>query len=136
MTTRAASARSTWEAPASSARSTTCSAAGSPSCGATTSPYLEQPYDPDFPGEDPDRSLWIGETGIRLVLHRLAPSTGNADRLAALIHANRSDERCELMWGSPGTMLAANAMHELTGDPGAALDLADCLAGAGAVPAA
>jgi hypothetical protein len=26
------------------------------------------------------------------------------------------DERCEVMWGSPGTMLAAGAMHELSGD--------------------
>jgi hypothetical protein len=80
-------------------------------------PYLEQPYDQDFPDDDPDRSLWMGETGIRLVLQRLAPSAENADRLAALIHSNAHDERCELMWGSPGTMLAANALHELTGDP-------------------
>jgi hypothetical protein len=78
-------------------------------------PYLEQPYDPEFPGFDEERSLLMGETGIRLVLHRLAPSAGNADRLAELIHANMRDERCELMWGSPGTMLAANALHELTG---------------------
>jgi hypothetical protein len=78
--------------------------------------YLEQPYDPDFPGEDPDRSLWMGETGIRLVLQRLAPSPENADRLEALIRANNRDERCEVMWGSPGTMLAAAALHELTGE--------------------
>jgi hypothetical protein len=78
--------------------------------------YLEQPYAPDFPDDDSERSLWMGETGIRLVLQRLAPSAANADRLEVLIHANAHDERCELMWGSPGTMLAANALHELTGD--------------------
>ena len=79
-------------------------------------PYLEQPYEPDFLDEDHERSLWMGETGIRLVLQRLAPSAENADRLATLIRANSHDERCELMWGSPGTMLAAGAMHELSGE--------------------
>jgi lantibiotic modifying enzyme len=59
----------------------------------------------------------MGETGIRLVLHRLSPSPENADRLAELIAGNAEDERREVMWGSPGTMLAAAAMHELTGEP-------------------
>jgi hypothetical protein len=79
-------------------------------------PYLEQPYEPDWPDYDHERSLWMGETGIRLVLQRLAPSAENADRLETLIRANTRDERRELMWGSPGTMLAAGAMHELSGE--------------------
>ena len=79
-------------------------------------PYLERPYEQDFFDWEHERSLWMGETGIRLVLHRLAPSTENADRLAELIAANADDERCEVMWGSPGTMLAAAAMHDLTGE--------------------
>ena len=79
-------------------------------------PYLERPYEPDWPDDDHERSLWMGETGIRLVLQRLAPSAENADRLETLIRANVRDERCELMWGSPGTMLAAGAMHELNGE--------------------
>src|SRR6266700_3512964 len=39
-------------------------------------PYLERlvEADPDFPGEDTERSLSFGKTGIRLVLQRLAPS--------------------------------------------------------------
>jgi hypothetical protein len=78
--------------------------------------YLERSYEPDFPDTDQERSLWMGETGIRLVLHRLSPSRENADRLAELIAGNAEDERRELMWGSPGTMLAAAAMHELTGE--------------------
>jgi hypothetical protein len=78
--------------------------------------YLERRYEPDFPDDDHERSLWNGETGIRLVRHRLAPSRENADRLAELIAANAEDERREVMWGSPGTMLAAAAMHELTGE--------------------
>jgi hypothetical protein len=79
-------------------------------------PYLEQPYDPDFPDADHERSLWMGETGIRLVLQRLAPSSENADRLDALIRGNIRDERCEVMWGSPGTMLAAGALHGFSGE--------------------
>jgi len=79
-------------------------------------PFLEQGYEPDFPEADHERSLWMGETGIRLALHRLAPSEENANRLAELVAANARDERRELMWGSPGTMLAARALHELTGE--------------------
>ena len=79
-------------------------------------PYLERGYESDFPGEDEQRSLWMGETGIRLARQRLSPSRENADRLAELIAANAQDERREVMWGSPGTMLAAAGMHELTGE--------------------
>src|SRR5882724_6865152 len=64
----------------------------------------------DFPGKDAERSLWIGETGIRLVLQRLSPSKANLERLSELIAANWRDERCELMWGSPGTILAGREL--------------------------
>ena len=75
-------------------------------------PYLERSLEtePDFPDEDSERSLWMGETGIRLVLQRLAPSEDNAERLEQLIAANAQDERCELMWGSPGTILAGREL--------------------------
>jgi Lanthionine synthetase C-like protein len=75
-------------------------------------PYLEQSLDapPDFPEHDPRRSLWMGETGIRLVLQRLAPSSENLEALAMLISENARDERRELMWGSPGTMLVAREL--------------------------
>ncbi len=75
-------------------------------------PYLERSLEapPDFPDEDPQRSLLVGETGIRLVLHRLAPSQPNLDRLAELIAANERDERCELLYGSPGTILAGREL--------------------------
>ncbi len=75
-------------------------------------PYLEHSLDspPDFPDEHPERSLWMGETGIRLVLQRLAPSQANLERLSELIAANERDERCELMWGSPGTILAGREL--------------------------
>jgi hypothetical protein len=75
-------------------------------------PYLERSLEapPDFPDEDAERSLWMGETGIRLVLQRLAASQANLGRLAELIAGNGQDERCELMWGSPGTILAGREL--------------------------
>jgi Lanthionine synthetase C-like protein len=84
-------------------------------------PYLERSIDaaPDYPDEDPQRSFWMGETGIRLVLERLQPSRANLERLAELIAANERDPRCELMWGSPGTILVG---RELGLDVGASVD--------------
>jgi hypothetical protein len=75
-------------------------------------PYLRRSLEapPDFADEDPARSLWMGETGIRLVLQRLAPAQDNLARLAELIAANEEDGRCELMWGSPGTILAGREL--------------------------
>jgi hypothetical protein len=74
--------------------------------------YLERSLDaePDFPDDDSERSIWMGEPGVRLVLQRLAPSDANLHRLAELIAANERDERCELMWGSPGTILAGREL--------------------------
>jgi hypothetical protein len=75
-------------------------------------PYLERSLDApaDFPEDHGRCSLLMGETGIRLVLQRLAPSRANRDVLAELISANARDERRELMWGSPGTMLVAREL--------------------------
>jgi hypothetical protein len=61
--------------------------------------YLERSLEapPDFPDEDAERSLWNGETGIRLVLQRLAPSQANLERLSELIGANERSvcRRCD-----------------------------------------
>lgn len=64
----------------------------------------------------PESSLLCGETGLLLVAWRLAPSADLADALLARIQDNVSNEANELLWGSPGTMLAAQAMHEWTGE--------------------
>ena len=44
------------------------------------------------------------------MLQRLAPSQANVERLSELIAANERDERCELMWGSPGTILVGREL--------------------------
>jgi hypothetical protein len=64
---------------------------------------------------EPAPSLFIGESGILLVAHRLAPAAWQEERLMACIRANVANPFWELMWGSPGTMLAAQVMHDRTG---------------------
>jgi hypothetical protein len=64
---------------------------------------------------DPTPSLFGGESGILLVAHRLAAEPWQEERLMACIRANVANLFWELMWGSPGTMLAAQVMHERTG---------------------
>jgi hypothetical protein len=64
----------------------------------------------------PESSLLCGETGILLVAWRLAPSDEVADDLYARMRANVDNEAEEVMWGTPGTLLAAHAMLTWTGD--------------------
>jgi lantibiotic modifying enzyme len=63
-----------------------------------------------------ESSLLSGESGILLVAWRVAPSAELADTLLERVRANAANEADELMWGSPGTLLAAHAMHEWTGE--------------------
>jgi lantibiotic modifying enzyme len=64
----------------------------------------------------PASSLLCGESGILLVAWRLAPSTELADTLLERVRENVANEAEELMWGSPGTLLAAHEMYEWTGE--------------------
>ena len=66
--------------------------------------------------EQRESSLLCGETGILLVAWRLAPSDELADELLARVRANVANEADGVMWGAPGTLLAARAMLEWTGD--------------------
>ena len=61
-------------------------------------------------------SLFMGESGILLVAHRLAPHASQEGQLLASIRSNAENPFWELMWGSPGTMLAAQVMYERTAD--------------------
>ena len=65
------------------------------------------------PGES---SLLIGETGILLIAFALAPSATVADRLYARVRDNQSSQANELMWGIPGTLLAARTMNQWTNE--------------------
>jgi hypothetical protein len=61
-------------------------------------------------------SLLMGETGILTVLWRLEPSDELADALYARVRENVSNSANDVMWGSPGTMLAAHTMFDWTGE--------------------
>ena len=78
--------------------------------------YLAAPDFPEITGGAPVPSLLMGEAGILLVANRLAPAAWQEERLLACVRANAANPTWELLWGSPGTMLAAQAMHERTGE--------------------
>ena len=61
-------------------------------------------------------ALLTGESGPLIVAWRLAPSAELADELYARVRENVGNEAVEIMFGAPGTMLAAQAMHEWTGE--------------------
>lgn len=64
-----------------------------------------------------DRAAYlVGETPVWLLAHARSGSAMAADRLAELIKGNIAHPARELMSGSPGTLLAALAMHQRTGE--------------------
>jgi hypothetical protein len=58
----------------------------------------------------------MGESGPLLAAWRVDPSAELADRLLARVRENSDSEAVEIMWGAPGTMLAARAMLDWTGE--------------------
>jgi hypothetical protein len=68
-----------------------------------------------FP-EPRNPSLFMGESGILLVLWRLDPHPEVADDLLRLVRENVGHPLNEVMWGTPGTLLAARAMYDWTGE--------------------
>jgi len=70
-----------------------------------------------LPKPEPTRpALYMGESGILLVLWRLEPSAEVVDDLHALVLDNLTNPANDVMWGTPGTLLVARAMHEWTGE--------------------
>ncbi len=78
--------------------------------------YLQTPDLPELTGGRPVPSLLAGESGVLLAAHRLAPAPDHVDRMLACVRANVHNPTRELLWGSPGTALAAQLMLEMTGD--------------------
>jgi len=64
----------------------------------------------------PEAGLLTGETGILLVAWRLLRSTDLGRDLLTHVRQNLDNEADEVMWGTPGTLLAARAMQEWTGE--------------------
>jgi hypothetical protein len=64
----------------------------------------------------PESGFMTGESGILLVAFRLAPSNDLSDDLLARVLANVESDVNEVMWGAPGTLIAARLMHDWTGE--------------------
>jgi len=62
-------------------------------------------------------SLLFGDMGAALVAMRIAPTPSLADLVYARAEANNELPIRELMWGMPGSMLAAIHMAEMTQEP-------------------
>ena len=61
-------------------------------------------------------SLFDGETGVLLVAFRLTSDPAHAENLHRLVLGNVDHATDDISWGAPGTLLAALAMHEWTGE--------------------
>jgi hypothetical protein len=70
----------------------------------------------DEPPARTHASLFFGESGILLVGWRLTRDPVLADDLLARVRENIANEKNDLVDGSPGTMLAAKAMLDWTGE--------------------
>ena len=85
----------------------------------TLEAWREVPDFAQWPEDLPSRAqsgLLTGESGPLIVAWRLAPSAELADALLARVRENVDNEAVEIMWGAPGTMLAARAMLDWTGE--------------------
>ena len=64
-----------------------------------------------------ETSYHFGELGIALVAFRLTRDAGLADRIHELVLAGSDPEPNEVMYGTPGALLVAEAMLAWTGEP-------------------
>jgi lanthionine synthetase-like protein len=64
-----------------------------------------------------ETSYHFGEAGIALVAFRLSGDTGIADRIHELVLAGLDSPANEVMYGTPGSLLVAEAMLAWTGEP-------------------
>jgi hypothetical protein len=64
---------------------------------------------PDLGSSAHPPSLMLGETGLLVVAGQIGSPAADNERLRDLVHANREHPTWELMWGSPGTIIAARA---------------------------
>jgi hypothetical protein len=65
--------------------------------------------------EPAESALLRGETGVLVVAWRLAPTRDLELELLRLVRQNLENEADEVMWGAPGTLIAARAMLERSG---------------------
>jgi lantibiotic modifying enzyme len=71
----------------------------------------------EHPPGTPFGAYMMGDTSIRMLEYASSPSEAIALELERLIQSNREHPALELMWGAPGTLLAAWFMHQHTRQP-------------------
>jgi Lanthionine synthetase C-like protein len=69
----------------------------------------------DVVPEQKRSALLTGETGIAFIAWQLEPSDELEKDVLALVRANVANDVNDVMWGVPGTLLVARAMHARTG---------------------
>ena len=67
------------------------------------------------PGDNAGSWL-MGDLPLQMMAWSRAPTEARADAIAALVAANIDHPARELMWGAPGSLLAAALMHRRSGD--------------------
>ena len=72
---------------------------------------------PDYGDYAAHGSLLFGDMGTALVVMRLDPAAAIADQIFARAEANLSLPLRELMWGTPGSMIACVHMAKMTAEP-------------------
>ena len=77
--------------------------------GAVTAAIERYRVTPDFGSDAHPPSLWMGESGLLVVADTVGSPAADRGRLRELVLENRDHPTWELMWGSPGTMIAARA---------------------------
>ena len=82
--------------------------------------------EPDFAEEAHPPSLWMGEAGLLVVAALVGSAAADQVRLRELIRQNQTHPTWELMWGSPGSILAAKACGLEEEWRSAALPLWEC----------
>jgi hypothetical protein len=87
--------------------------------GAATRTVELKRAEPDFAADDHYKpaALLTGETGPLLVAFHLTGDPALADELHRLVRANVASATDDIVWGAPGTLLAALALGERTGEP-------------------
>lgn len=67
-------------------------------------------------GSDDFGAYLMGDLPIEMMAFADSPTAARADAMARLIDGQIAHPARELMWGSPGALLAASFLHERTGD--------------------
>jgi hypothetical protein len=91
--------------------------AGTSQFDATVKTLVQRNHEVSEPRSDGTNSYLLGDAGLLLLRWQLFGEPAVADRLYEVVRDNLHHPAREMLWGSPGTLLAAIHMAESTRDP-------------------